>query len=155
MPTAKSTKRAKKDEKTDLGQFIDRIIENQGRLSEALAAARQRGTKIVEMMSDQVVQGQREALELAKLVATNPSAYTENSKAMLDAAIESQNRGLDFAKELYKEQAAAAENLRESMQSVMESSREAAESAMELGRSWSLDNPMSGAWQRSLDSLRN
>ncbi len=153
MASAKSAK--KKDDTNEIGQFIDKIIENQDRLNEAMAAARQRSSKIVDMMSEQVLQGQREALELTKLFATHPNAYSENSKAVLEAAIESQNRGLDFAKDLYKEQAAAAESLRESMQMVMESSREAAESAMEIGRSFGLNNPMSEAWQRSLESLRS
>lgn len=157
MAKAKTTsaKSSKKEDETEIGRFIDMIIENQGRFNEALESARKRGTKIAEMMSEQVIQGQREALELTKRVATNPNAFSENTKALLDAAAESQSRGLDFAKELYNEQVAATESMRESMQTVMESSREAAETAMELGRSWGANNPLAEAWQRGMESLRN
>ncbi len=155
MAKAKTTKRTKKDEGSDITRFIDMLIENQGRFNKALASARKRGTKITEMVTEQVVQGQREALELTKMVATNPSNYSENSKALMDAAAEAQSRSLDFARELYNEQVKAAESVRESMQAAMEDSREAAQAAMELGRSWGANNPLAEAWQKGMESLRS
>lgn len=155
MAKAKTTKRTKKTDESDMGRFIDMIIENQTRINKAMASARKRGTKITEMVTDQVIQGQVEALELTKMVATNPSAYSENTKAVLDAAAEAQSRSLDFARELYNEQVKAAETLRESMQTAMETSREAAEAAMELSRSWGANNPLSEAWQKGMESLRS
>jgi 3-dehydroquinate dehydratase len=140
---------------SEIGRFMDMLIENQSRINKALSSARKRTTKITEMVTEQVVQGQREALELTKRVATNPSAYSENSKALLDAATEAQSRSLDFAKELYNEQVKAAESLRESMEKAVENSREAAEAAMTLSRSWGANNPLSEAWQKGMESLRS
>ncbi len=154
MAKAKTTKSKKTDE-NEIGRFIDILIENQGRFNKALSAARKQNAKINEMVTEQIVLGQREALELTKKVATNPSAYSENSKAMLEAAAEAQTRSLDFAKELYGEQVKAAETLRESMQAAMENSREAAEAAMQLGRTWGANNPIADAFQKGMESLRS
>ena len=154
MAKAKTTK-SKKTDDNEIGRFIDKIIENQGRFNKALSSARKHNSKITEMMTEQIVVGQREALELTKKVAASPSSYSENAKAMLEAAAEAQTRSLDFAKELYGEQVKAAESLRESVQTAMENSREAAEAAMELSRTWGANNPFADAFQKGLESLRS
>lgn len=155
MANAKTTQRTKKPESNNFGRFIDMLIENQDRFNKALAGARKRSSKLTEMVTDQVVQGQIEALELTKRVATNPSAYSENTKAVLDAAAGAQSRSLDFARDLYNEQVKAAESMRESVQTAVESSREASEAAIELGRAWGANNPMAEAWQKGMESLRS
>ena len=151
---AKSKSTRKKAEPNEVERLMDLIIENQGRVNKALASARKRGVKITEMVSEQMMQGQREALELTKMMATNPTAYSENAKAMMDAAAEAQSRAMDFAKEIYNEQVEAAESLRDSMQTMMESSREAAEAAMEMSRTWNANNPLAEAWQQGMEALR-
>ena len=153
MAQSKS-KKSKKSDASGMERLINIMLENQERLSKAMASARKRSGNISEMMSEELAQSQRDALELTKMLATNPSDVSENTKAMMDAATKAQNRTLDFAKELYSQQVDAAESFRKSMQTVMENSRDAAEAAMEAGRCMSADNPFAEAWQKGMESLR-
>lgn len=149
------TKKSKKPETSPMEQLLDAAIENQSQLDETLAGVRKHGIKIGELVAEQVQQSQREALELTKKVASNPSDFTASSSLMMDAAAEAQNRALEFTKNLYNEQMEAAKLARESMESMLERSREVAAATMQLGNWWAGKNPITDAWEKGLASLRS
>lgn len=155
MAQAKKRTTKKKTETSDSDRLLGLVIENQERLAKAFETARERGNKISKMLSEQALQGQRDALELAKLIASHPTDYSENAKAMMEAGEKVQSRTLALAKDLYAEQVEAAESFRKSIENLVDSGREASEAFAGMGTCWTANNPVAEAWQKSIESLRN
>lgn len=153
--TTKKSAAPESEAQPEVQRYFDVVIENQKVVNEALESARQRSVRVAEQIANQLAEGRIEALELAKQLADDPTAYSDNFKTLMEASSNAQSRAIDFLKELYREQAEGGDELRKTVSTLTENSREAATAAMELTRSWASMNPLMDAVQRTMESVRD
>jgi len=153
--TTEKSSAAKADAQPEVQRYFDAMIENQRILNEAFECARQRSVRMGEQIAKQVADGNIEALELARQLADDPAAFSENWQTLMEASSNAQSRAIDFLKDLYREQAEGGDELRKTVSTLTENSREAATAAMEMTRSWATANPVVDAVQRTMEAVRS
>lgn len=153
--TTKKRSAAKAEGQPEVQRYFEAMIENQRVLNDAIECARQRSVRMSEQIAKQMAEGRIEALELARQLADDPAAISENWQTLMEASSNAQSRAIDFLKDLYREQAEGGDELRKTVSTLTENSREAATAAMELTRSWATANPMVEAVQRTMEAARS
>lgn len=94
--------------------YFEKLNENHERLASGFETARARSSRIADKMLEATVNGQREAINLGKTIAAEPTAYAKNMEAFMAAMTSAQERTLEVAKTVYQEQADAAAEMRAS-----------------------------------------
>ncbi len=153
--TSKRSPSHKEGSQTEVQRYLDALIENQKIFNEALEGVRKRGIRVGEELAKRMAEDRIEALELAKQLADDPTAYSDNFKAVIEASTNAQSRAIEFFKDLSKEQAEGQDEMRKTASALADSSREAAAAAVELARSWTMSNPVVDAVQRTMESVRS
>lgn len=92
--------------------YIERLMKGHETIASAVETARARNARVADKFFAAVLESQRDALQLGKLVASEPTAYAKNLEAMMQSMSTAQERALDVAKTVYREQAEATEELR-------------------------------------------
>ena len=81
-------------------------------------------------------EAQREALDLTKQLASNPTAYGANIEAMLESATASQARAMEMTKLFYREQADATAEFQKLVTPLFESTKGFADISENLQSFW-------------------
>lgn len=102
---------------------LNKLVENQTRLAEAAATARDRSRRVTDEYLSAVAEAQREALDLTKQVASNPTAYSTNIEAFLESATANQSRAMEMTKLFYREQADATSEFQKLVAPLFESTK--------------------------------
>jgi hypothetical protein len=132
--TTGTTKNPSRKEMVD--KYSERLLAGHERMTEAMQAARSRGIRVNEEITDWIVAGQRDTLELGKRLADDPTAYAKNMEAVLESLTSAQERALNLAKVLYREQAESTTALREYVGPMFTSSKNFGETAKKLASFW-------------------
>lgn len=133
--------------------YFDALIQSCDIINEAFQKSSERSLKVSRQIADDLLTGQREALELGKELAADPSNVSRGYEALTTAAGSAQGRSLSLAKLAYEEAIAVGGDTRSAMERLIEANRTVATSAVELTRSWATENPVSGLWSQSLETL--
>ena len=129
-------------------KYFDSLLASYDILVDAVEKANERGAKLTRQFTADVVKGQREAIELGRKFAGEPTDYAGFYNTVLEATTEAQGRALAFAQAAYQEAVSAGTDAQETVTKLVESNRETAQLAMEATRSFAASNPFA-------ETLRN
>ena len=118
---------------------LDKLVENQTRLVEAAATARDRSRRVTDEYLRSVSDAQREAIDLTKQVVSNPTAYSTNIEAFLESTTANQSRAMEMTKLFYREQADATSEFQKLFAPLFESTKGFAD----------ISKPFQSFWQKS------
>lgn len=134
----------------ELEEYFNALIESYNALTEAIEKAGERGVKVSRQLADDVVAGQRHALELSKQAAADPAHASQNYAKLVEAMLAAQGRALAFARVAFEESAAGGAEARAAIDRIATANRAVVESASALTSAWSKDNPLAAFWQRGM-----
>ncbi len=140
-------------EKPQTDQYFDALLASYDALTRAIEQANERGLGLSRQLLTDVTAAQRQALDLARQVAANPSDMAAAYSAIMESAVAAQSQALDFTQTAYKEAVAASGEAREALESLLSASRTAAEAALSLSREWQTSNPWADLFQKSMESF--
>lgn len=135
-------------------KYYEALIANYDILLNAVEKANERGLKISRQFAADVVKGQREALELGKKLAGEPTDLGQFYTAVLEATTAAQGRALAFTQAAYQEALGAGTDSRETIQKLVEANRSTAEAAMQVARQWATANPMADFMRRGMEAMQ-
>ena len=134
-------------------QYFNALLESYDTLTRAIEQANERGLGLSRQLLAEVTAAQRQTLDLAKQVASNPSDMATAYSAIMESAVAAQSQALDFTQTAYKEAVAASGEAREALDSLLNASRAAAEAALDLSREWQASNPWADLFQKGIESF--
>jgi len=102
---------------------LDTMVENQHKLADAAATARDRSRRVTDEYIKSVADAQRDALNLTKEIASHPTEYGKNVEAMLESATQAQARAMEITKLFYREQAEATSEFQKIVAPLFESTK--------------------------------
>lgn len=123
-------------------KYYDSLLASYDLLVDAVAKANERGIKVSKQFATDVAKGQREALELGKKLAAEPTDLGQYYTAVLEATTAAQGRALTFTQTAYQEALGASGEAREVVEKLVAVNQETAKAAVEVARTWATANPM-------------
>ncbi len=135
-------------------KYFDTLIANYDIFVDAIEKANERGIKVAKELASDVVKGQREALELGKKFAGEPTDYAQYYTAVLEATTAAQGRALAFTQNAYQEALAASTDARDVVQQLMEANKATAQAAVEAAKSWAAANPMADMMKKGFEAMQ-
>jgi hypothetical protein len=134
-------------------KYFDSLLASYDILVEAVEKANERGLKVTKQFTQDVIQGQREAIELGRKFASQPADYNQFLSTLVSSATDAQGRALAFTQTAYQEAVAAGADARETVQKLVEANRETARLAVEAARTLAGSNPWAEAFTRTAESF--
>jgi hypothetical protein len=136
-----------------LQNYLQALSESYEVLAEAANKATDRGAKATKQLSTEVQAGQREVLELAKKLSTDPEHLASASFAgVTEAAVAAQSRALAFAQLAYAEATGMSSEAREFSEKLAKTNQQTAQAALELSRTWTAMNPFADTFLKSFEA---
>lgn len=134
-------------------KYYDALINSYDILVAAVEKANERGAKVTRQFVADITKGQREALELGKKLASEPTDIGQYYTAVLEATTAAQGRALAFAQAAYSEALGGGTDSREVMEKLVAANRETASAAVEAFRNFTVANPVVDAIRRNMESM--
>lgn len=134
-------------------KYYDALIESYDVLINAIEKANDRGLKISRQFATDVVKGQREAIELGRRLAAEPTDLSQFYTAVLEATTSAQGRALAFTQAAYQEALGASTDTRETIEKLVEVNREASQAAVQVAQTWFAANPMADSFRRTMEAF--
>lgn len=135
-------------------KYYDSLLASYDLLVDAVAKANDRGIKITKQFATDVAKGQREALELGKKLAGEPSDMGQFYTAVLEATTAAQGRALTFTQTAYQEALGASGEARDVVEKLVQANQETAKAAVEVARNWATANPMVDMMQKGYAAMQ-
>ena len=118
----------------NIDKFFGAVNESYDALLDALRSANDRGYRVSRKLIDEAERGQREALELARRVATSPRDVAGFYASSVRALTDTQGRALDLTRQLIDEVSEGQREGRDVIRRVIEANRDAGQAAIEATR---------------------
>jgi hypothetical protein len=134
-------------------KYFDALLATYDVMVDALEKANDRGIKVSKQLANDVVKGQRDAIELGRKFASQPTDMAAFYTAVLSSATEAQGRALAFTQTAYQEAIAAGTDARETIEKLVEANRDTARFAMEAARSYTAPTPWADAMARAAEAF--
>lgn len=134
-------------------KYFDALLESYDILVDAIEKANERGLKVSRQFAADVVQGQREAIQLGKKIATEPTDIGQFYTAVLESSTEAQGRALNFAQVAYQEALAAGTDARETVEKLVSANQETAQAALEAAQSFAAANPFAEVVRKNMEAF--
>lgn len=134
-------------------KYYDALIASYDILTDALAKAGERGIKVTQQFATDVAKGQREALELGKKLAGEPTDMGQYYTAVLEATTAAQGRALAFTQAAYQEALGAGGDARDTVEKLVAANKETAQAAVEVARKWTTANPMAEVMRKGMENM--
>lgn len=134
-------------------KYYDALIASYDILTDAIGKANERGLKVTKQFVTDVAKGQREALELGKKLAGDPSDLGQYYTAVLEATTAAQGRALAFTQAAYEEALGASGDARKTVEKLVEANKETAQAAVEVARTWAAANPVADALRKGAEAF--
>ncbi len=132
-------------------KYYDALIASYDILVDAIAKSNERGLKVTQQLVSDVAKGQRDALELGKKLAGEPTDLGQFYTAVLEATTAAQGRALAFTQAAYQEAVGATTETRETVQKLVAANQETTKAAVEVARKWATANPMADVMRRNVE----
>ena len=139
---------------TYVQKYYDNLLATYDLLVDAVAKANDRGMKVTKQFATDVVKGQREAIELGKKLAGEPSDLGQFYTAVLEATTAAQGRALTFTQTAYQEALGASGEAREVVEKLVAANQETAKAAVEVARTWATANPMADIVKKGFEAFQ-
>ncbi|MFN8615832.1 MAG: hypothetical protein U0837_01925 [Dehalococcoidia bacterium] len=135
-------------------KYYDSLIASYDLLVDAVAKANDRGIKVSKQLATDVAKGQREALELGRKLAAEPSDLGQFYTAVLEATTAAQGRALAFTQSAYSEALGASGEARETVEKLVKANQDTAKAAVEVARTWATANPMTDMVKKGFEAMQ-
>ena len=117
-------------------KYFESLLASYDVMVSATEKAKERGITVSRQFAQDIVKGQREAIELGKKLSGEPTDVGLFYTAILESATAAQGRALSFAQLAYQEALAAGTDARETVEQLVGSTRETTQAAMEAARAF-------------------
>ncbi len=135
-------------------KYYDSLIASYDVLVDAVTKANERGLTVTKQFVGDVAKGQREALELGKKLAGEPSDLGQFYTSVLEATTAAQGRALAFTQAAYGEAMGAGAEARETIEKLVAANKETAAAAVEVSRKWATANPMTDFVKKGFEAMQ-
>ncbi|MEO8538811.1 MAG: hypothetical protein ABI577_03655 [bacterium] len=135
-------------------KYYDSLIASYDVLTDAIAKANDRGMKVTKQFASDVAKGQREALELGKKLAGEPSDIGQFYTAVLEATTAAQGRALAFTQTAYQEALGATGEARDVVEKLVKANQDTAKAAVDAARTWTTANPMTDMIKKGFEAMQ-
>jgi bisphosphoglycerate-dependent phosphoglycerate mutase len=135
-------------------KYFDSLLASYDVLVDAVEKANERGIKVSKQFASDVVTGQREAIELGKKLAAEPSDLGQFYTAVLEATTAAQGRALAFAQAAYTEAMGAGTETRETVEKLVAVNKETTQAAVEVARNWATANPFADVVKKNYEKMQ-
>lgn len=135
-------------------KYYDALIASYDILTDAIARGNERGIKVTRQFASDVAKGQREALELGKKLAGEPTDLGQFYSAVLEATTAAQGRALTFTQTAYQEALGAGAEAREVIEKLVEANKETSQAALAAARSFATANPVADVVRRGFEAMQ-
>lgn len=119
---------------TALDKYFEALTESYDAIIDAVKAGNERGYRISNNLIAEAQKGQREAVDLGKKVAEDPTDIGAFYRAMMEATTQAQGRALELARQMFDELSESRTETREVIEKVIKAQRAAGEAAVEAAR---------------------
>jgi len=134
-------------------KYYDALIASYDILTDAIGKANDRGLKVTRQFVSDVAKGQREALELGKKLAGDPTDLGQYYTAVLEATTAAQGRALTFTQAAYEEALGVSSDARKTVEKLVEANKETAQAAVEVARTWATTNPVAEVFRKGAEAF--
>lgn len=121
-------------EKNSTDKYFDALTESYDAIIDAIKLGNERGFRLSNNLLAEAQKGQREAVELGKKFADDPTDLAGYYRTMMESATKSQGRTLEFARQVFDELSTSRDETRQVFEKVFTAQRAAGEAAVEAAR---------------------
>jgi hypothetical protein len=121
-------------EKNATDKYFDALTESYDAIIDAIKLGNERGFRLSNNLLAEAQKGQREAVELGKKLADDPTDVGGYYRSMMESATKAQGRTLEFARQVFDELSTSRDETRQVFEKVFSSQRAAGEAAVEAAR---------------------
>ena len=119
---------------TSVDKYFDALTETYDAIIEAIKAGNERGFRLSNSLLAEAQRGQREAVDLGKKFAIDPTDIGGFYRAAMESTTRAQGRTLELARQIFDEFSDVRGETREAIEKVIKAQREAGEAAVEAVR---------------------
>ena len=120
--------------KTATDKYFDALTDSYDAIIDAIKIGNERGFRLSNNLLAEAQKGQREAVDLGKKLAEDPTDISGYYKSMMESATKAQGRTLEFARQVFDELSTSRDETRQVFEKVFTSQRAAGEAAVEAAR---------------------
>jgi DNA anti-recombination protein RmuC len=117
-----------------LDKYFEALTESYDAIIEAVKAGNERGYRVSTNLITEAQKGQKDALELGKKFAEDPTDIGGFYRSMMEATTNAQGRALELARQMFDELSESRTETREVIEKVIKAQRVAGEAAVEAAR---------------------
>jgi DNA anti-recombination protein RmuC len=117
-----------------LDKYFEALSESYDAIIEAVKAGNERGYRVSTNLISEAQKGQKDALELGKKFAEDPTDIGGFYRSMMEATTNAQGRALELARQMFDELSESRTETREVIEKVIKAQRVAGEAAVEAAR---------------------
>lgn len=119
---------------TAVEKYFEALTESYDAIIEAIRSGNERGYRISTNLLTEAQRGQREAIELGKKFAEDPTDVGGFYRAAMESTTKAQGRALELARQMFDEMSESRSEAREAIERVVKAQRSAGEAAIEAAR---------------------
>ncbi len=119
---------------TAADRYFEALTESYDAIIDALKAGNERGLRISNRVLTEAQSGQREAIELGRKFAEDPTDIGGFYRAVMETTTKAQGRTLELARQLFDELSESRTEARDVIEKVVKAQRTAGEAAVEAAR---------------------
>jgi hypothetical protein len=120
--------------KNPTDKYFDALTESYDAIIDAIKLGNERGFRLSNNLLAEAQKGQREAVELGKKLADDPTDIGGYYRSMMESATKAQGRTLEFARQVFDELSTSRDETRQVFEKVFTAQRAAGEAAVEAAR---------------------
>ncbi len=119
---------------TAVDKYFEALTESYDAIIEAIKAGNERGYRVSSTLLGEAQRGQREAVDLGRKFADDPTDIGGFYRAMMESTTKAQGRALELARQMFDELSESRSEARETIEKVVKAQRAAGEAAVEAAR---------------------
>lgn len=119
---------------TAADKYFEALTESYDAIIEAIKAGNERGFRVSNNLLAEAQRGQREAVELGRTFASDPTDVGGFYRTMMESTTKAQGRALELARQMFDELSESRTEGREVIEKVIKAQRAAGEAAVEATR---------------------
>mgnify|MGYP001614764807 CR=1 FL=1 len=119
---------------TAADKYFEALTESYDAIIEAIKAGNERGYRVSNNLLAEAQRGQREAVELGRTFASDPTDVGGFYRAMMESTTKAQGRALELARQMFDELSESRTESRDVIEKVVKAQRAAGEAAVEATR---------------------
>ena len=115
-------------------KYFEALTESYDAIIDAIKAGNERGFRVSNNLLTEAQRGQREAIDLGRKFAEDPTDVAGFYRAVMESTTKAQGRALELARQMFDELSESRGDTREAIEKVVKAQRAAGEAAVEAAR---------------------